>query len=119
MSEIGSNQLQSISREDHRNHREYGKGWKKDSGGNGRNQENWRYERDEDRHKQEKNGEERYRTDQNRKNKKNAHIENKNRNTEKANNVHLVQWNICKKQDGRMDPYSCIVDTGCPKTVAR
>ena len=53
-----------------------------------------------------------------RKNKKNVHIENENRNTEKANDVHLVQWNICKKQDGSMDPYSCVVDTGCPKTVA-
>ena len=49
VSEIESNQLQLISREDHRNHREHGKGWKKDSGGNGRNQENWRYGRDEDR----------------------------------------------------------------------
>ena len=47
MSEIGSNQLQSISREDHRNHREHGKGWKKDNGRNGRTQENWRHERDE------------------------------------------------------------------------
>ena len=33
------------------------------------------------------------------------------------NNVHKTQYSVYKEGEENIDPYSCIVDTGCPRTV--
>ena len=51
---------------------------------------------------------------------KNTDNDKEERNNERTNEVQITQYSTHEEREGNqsMDPYGCIIDTGCPKTVA-